>query len=104
MPAAIASLRDRVPVTAALVSLADLSAAAARIAPVAVRTPLLPFDALSERVGGGAEIWIKPEMLQRGGAFKFRGAYNFLAQLSPEEARRVDRPWGHPLGRRTALA
>jgi len=81
-------LRDRVPVTAALVSLADLSAAAARIAPVAVRTPLLPFDALSERVGGGAEIWIKPEMLQRGGAFKFRGAYNFLAQLSPEERAR----------------
>jgi threonine dehydratase len=73
-------------VTPALVSLADLSAAAARIAPVAVRTPLLPFDALSERVG--AEVWIKPEMLQRGGAFKFRGAYNFLAQLSTEERAR----------------
>ena len=72
--------------TPALVSLAELSAAAARIAPVAVRTPLLPFDALSERVG--TEVWIKPEMLQRGGAFKFRGAYNFLAQLSPEERAR----------------
>lgn len=66
-----------------LITLDDLRAAAARIAPVAVRTPLLPFDAASERLG--AEIWLKPEMLQRGGAFKFRGAYNFLARLTPEE-------------------
>jgi threonine dehydratase len=70
----------------ALVSLADLTAAAARIASVAVRTPLLPFDTVSEQLG--AEVWLKPEMLQRGGAFKFRGAYNFLAQLSPEERSR----------------
>ena len=69
-----------------LVTLADLVAAAERIAPVAVRTPLLPFDAASEKLG--AEIWLKPEMLQRGGAFKFRGAYNFLAQLSPAERSR----------------
>jgi threonine dehydratase len=66
-----------------LTTLADLTAAAARIAPVAVRTPLLPFDSASDQLG--AEIWIKPEMLQRGGAFKFRGAYNFLAQLSPAD-------------------
>jgi threonine dehydratase len=70
----------------ALITLADLTAAAARLAPVAVRTPLLPFDAASERLG--ASIWLKPEMLQRGGAFKFRGAYNFLAQLSPAERSR----------------
>jgi len=69
-----------------LVTLADLSAAAARIAPVAVRTPLLPCDAVSEQIG--ASVWIKPEMLQRGGAFKFRGAYNFLAQLTPDERAR----------------
>lgn len=69
-----------------LISLYDLTAAAARIAPVAVRTPLLPVDSLSEQLG--AEVWIKPEMLQRGGAFKFRGAYNFLAQLTPEERAR----------------
>jgi threonine dehydratase len=69
-----------------LITLDDLTAAAARIAPVAVRTPLLPFDAASERLG--ADIWLKPEMLQRGGAFKFRGAYNFLAQLSPDERTR----------------
>ena len=66
-----------------LISLSDLTAAAVRIAPVAVRTPLLPMDALSEQLG--MQIWIKPEMLQRGGAFKFRGAYNFLAQLTPAE-------------------
>ena len=69
-----------------LITLHDLTDAAARIAPVAVRTPLLPFDAASERLG--APIWIKPEMLQRGGAFKFRGAYNFLAQLSERERAR----------------
>jgi threo-3-hydroxy-L-aspartate ammonia-lyase len=69
-----------------LVTLPDLTAAAERIAPVVVRTPLLPFDAASEKLG--AEIWLKPEMLQRGGAFKFRGAYNFLAQLSPAERSR----------------
>ncbi|NUP56151.1 MAG: threonine/serine dehydratase [Gemmatimonadaceae bacterium] len=69
-----------------LITLDDLTAAAARIAPVAVRTPLLPFDTASEQLG--AEIWLKPEMLQRGGAFKFRGAYNFLARLSPAERSR----------------
>ena len=69
-----------------LITLDDLTGAAARIAPVAVRTPLLPFDAASERLG--ADIWLKPEMLQRGGAFKFRGAYNFLAQLTPAERSR----------------
>jgi threonine dehydratase len=69
-----------------LITLDDLTAAAARIAPVAVRTPLLPFDAASERLS--ADVWLKPEMLQRGGAFKFRGAYNFLAQLSPAERSR----------------
>jgi threonine dehydratase len=69
-----------------LVTLADIRSAAARIAPVAVRTPLLPFDTLSEQLG--VELLLKPEMLQRGGAFKFRGAYNFLAQLTPAERER----------------
>lgn len=63
-----------------LVVLGDFERAAAILAPVAVRTPLLPFDGLGREVG--AEIWLKPEMLQRGGAFKFRGAYNFLSNLS----------------------
>jgi threonine dehydratase len=65
--------------TTELVELADIEAAARAIAPVAVRTPLLPADAVTERVG--APVWIKPEMLQRGGAFKFRGAFNFLSRL-----------------------
>jgi threonine dehydratase len=86
-----------------LVTLADLTAAAARIAPVAVRTPLLPFDAASERVG--VPVWLKPEMLQRGGAFKFRGAYNFLAQLSAtERARGVIAPSSGNHAQAVALA
>ncbi|CAA9304771.1 MAG: Threonine dehydratase biosynthetic [uncultured Gemmatimonadaceae bacterium] len=69
-----------------LVSLADLRAAAAVLRGVVVRTPLLPADALSEAVG--ARVWLKPEMLQRGGAFKLRGAYAYLAELSPERRAR----------------
>src|SRR3954467_14344439 len=64
-----------------LVTLGDIEAAAQTLAPVAVRTPLLPADVVSSEVG--APIWIKPEMLQRGGAFKFRGAYNFLSRMDP---------------------
>ena len=70
----------------ALITLGELEDAAARIAPVAVRTPLLPFDHASALLGG--DIRLKPETLQRSGAFKFRGAYNFLARLSDGERRR----------------
>src|SRR6478752_9592651 len=66
-----------------LVTIGDLEAAARTLAPVAVRTPLLPADVVSDAIG--APVWIKPEMLQRGGAFKFRGAYNFLSQMDPAE-------------------
>ncbi|MEP7382634.1 MAG: threonine/serine dehydratase [Gemmatimonadota bacterium] len=69
-----------------LVTLDDLRAAATLLRGVAVRTPLLPFDALSDLTG--AEVSIKPEMLQRGGAFKFRGAYNYLSKLSPADRAR----------------
>lgn len=69
-----------------LVTLGDLEAAARLLAPVAVRTPLLPADAVSEAIG--APVWIKPECLQRGGAFKFRGAYNFLSRMDPDVRRR----------------
>ena len=86
-----------------LISLEDLTGAAARIAPVAVRTPLLPFDHLSELLG--AEIFVKPEMLQRGGAFKFRGAYNFLAQLdATQRARGVVAPSSGNHAQAVALA
>jgi threonine dehydratase len=86
-----------------LVTLGDLEAAARRLASVAVRTPLLPADILSDRAG--VPIWIKPEMLQRGGAFKFRGAYNFLSQLDPgERARGVVAPSSGNHAQAVALA
>src|SRR5689334_17544036 len=68
------------------VSLADIEAAAARIAGVAVETPLLESAVLNERLG--LRVLIKPETLQRVGAFKFRGAYNRLVQLTDEERKR----------------
>ena len=58
---------------------ADIDAAAATIAPVAVRTPLLNSATLDERVG--ARVFLKPEVLQRTGSFKFRGAYNKLSSI-----------------------
>jgi len=61
------------------VTLADVQAAAARLAGVAVETPLIESPALNERLG--ARVLVKPETLQRVGAFKFRGAYNRLVQL-----------------------
>jgi threonine dehydratase len=66
-----------------LVTLDDIRHAAELLEGVAVRTPVLPFDALSSELG--TDVWVKPEMLQRGGAFKFRGAYTFISQLSAEE-------------------
>lgn len=65
------------------VGFADIEAAAARLAGQAVETPLIENPALNERVG--RRVLIKPETLQRVGAFKFRGAYNRLAQLSDAE-------------------
>ena len=66
-------------------TIAEVRAAADRLAGLAVRTPILESPALNERIG--ARVLIKPEILQRVGAFKFRGAYNRLVQLSPEQRR-----------------
>jgi len=63
---------------------ADIDAAASVLAPFAVRTPLLSSPALDERVG--ARVFLKPEMLQRTGSFKFRGAFNKLSSI-PMDAR-----------------
>lgn len=63
--------------------LAAVRAAAQRLEGVAIRTPLLESAALNTRVGG--RVLIKPELLQRTGSFKFRGAYNRLVQLSSAE-------------------
>jgi threonine dehydratase len=56
--------------------------AAARIAGLVERTPLIETDL------GGVRVWLKCECLQTGGAFKLRGATNRLLQLSPEERTR----------------
>jgi len=64
-----------------LVTLADIESAARGLAGVATRTPLLPFDTITERIG--VPVFVKPEMLQRGGAFKFRGAFTYLSRLAP---------------------
>jgi threonine dehydratase len=68
------------------VTLDDVKAAAARLTGVAHRTPVLRSRALDERTGG--ELFLKAETFQRIGAFKFRGAYNHLAALSPDERAR----------------
>ncbi|WP_030669764.1 pyridoxal-phosphate dependent enzyme [Streptomyces sp. NRRL B-1347] len=64
-----------------LVTLDDVRAAAARIKGVAHRTPVLRSRTLDARVG--AEVFLKCENFQRIGAFKFRGAYNAVARLTP---------------------
>ena len=63
----------------------DVEAAAARLDGVSLRTPLLR-NAELDRVAGGT-VLVKPECLQLTGSFKIRGAYNFLSQLTPEQAR-----------------
>jgi threonine dehydratase len=66
------------------VTSADIEAAAKVIAPFAVRTPLLSSPALNARVG--ANVFLKPELLQRTGSFKFRGAFNKLSSI-PQDKR-----------------
>ena len=63
------------------VSSADIDEAAHVLAPYAVRTPLLSSPTLDERFG--ARVFLKPEMLQRTGSFKFRGAFNKLSSIPP---------------------
>ena len=69
-----------------VVSLQDIRDAAQRIAGAAHRTPVLrsrTLDALT-----GARVYLKAENQQRVGAFKFRGAYNAIARLTPEQLSR----------------
>jgi threonine dehydratase len=66
------------------VSSADIDVAARVLAPFAVRTPLLSPPVLSDRVG--TKVFLKPEVLQRTGSFKFRGAFNKLSSI-PVSAR-----------------
>ena len=67
------------------IAYADIAAAARRLAGVAHHTPVRTSrtaDALT-----GAQLFFKCENFQRMGAFKFRGAYNALAQFSAEQRR-----------------
>jgi threonine dehydratase len=65
------------------VHLEDINQAADRLRGIAIETPIHTSAVLNERVN--AEIFIKPECLQHVGAFKFRGAYNRLCQMSDAE-------------------
>ena len=66
-----------------IASYAGVQDAARQIARVAVRTPLIESPALNEQLGG--RVLIKAETLQVTGAFKFRGAWNRISRLTPEE-------------------
>src|SRR3954451_8365809 len=65
--------------TSTFVSLADITAAAARIAGAVRRTPLLDAET------GNGPLWLKCENLQPMGAFKLRGATHMLGRLTPEQ-------------------
>lgn len=75
--------------TIQLTSIDEIRAAAARIAPIAIITPLVraPFPGIAGH-GTGREIWLKAESLQPIGAFKIRGASNKILQLTPAEIAR----------------
>jgi threonine dehydratase len=66
--------------------LADVERAAERLAGVVHRTPVLTSRTLDERTG--ARVHLKAENFQRGGAFKFRGAYNKISSLDEDALRR----------------
>src|SRR5579883_3472668 len=69
-----------------MIELDDVLAAARRLEGVAHRTPVLTSRTLDGLVG--AHVYLKAENLQRGGAFKFRGAYNRVSRLTPAERER----------------
>ncbi len=89
-------------IASTLVSIDDIRDAARLLEGIAIHTPLLPVELPGN---AGARVWVKPEMLQRGGAFKLRGAYNFIARLSPEvRARGVVAPSSGNHAQAVALA
>jgi threo-3-hydroxy-L-aspartate ammonia-lyase len=69
-----------------VIELEDVRAAAQRLRGVAHRTPALTSHTLDDAVG--ATVYVKAECFQRGGAFKFRGAYNKISSLAPDELAR----------------
>ncbi len=79
-------MSDHVGTQAGLVTIGEIEEAAHRIEGVAVRTPLLAFTELSQRLGH--EVRLKCECLQRAGSFKIRGAFNFVSQLPAQDLER----------------
>ena len=69
-----------------MVTYNDVAAAHERIKGTARRTPVLSSSTADWLIG--AQLYFKCENMQRMGAFKFRGAYNALSQLTPEERKR----------------
>ncbi|ABA22362.1 Pyridoxal-5'-phosphate-dependent enzyme, beta subunit [Trichormus variabilis ATCC 29413] len=65
------------------VTITDVQAAQQRLAGIAHRTPVLTSTTVNDRTHN--QVFFKCENFQRTGAFKFRGAYNALAQLSPTQ-------------------
>src|SRR6201995_2222880 len=80
MPARAAELPERA------IEFRDVERAAARLKGVAHRTPVLTSSTLDERVTG--RVFLKAETFQRMGPFKFRGAYNAISALGPDELAR----------------
>jgi threonine dehydratase len=73
-------------ITTTLPTFADVESAARQIAGVAHKTPVATSRTVDAKTG--ATVFFKCENLQRGGAFKFRGAYNALSRLDADARRR----------------
>ena len=69
--------------SSAVPAYSDVASASARLKGRAIRTPLLQNNYLDERCE--RRVFLKPEVLQVSGSFKFRGAYNRISQLSVSE-------------------
>jgi threo-3-hydroxy-L-aspartate ammonia-lyase len=74
------------PTLVPMVILQDVQDAARRLEGIVHRTPVIRSRTLDGRVG--ASVFLKAENMQRGGAFKFRGAYNAVSRLSPAQLAR----------------
>jgi threo-3-hydroxy-L-aspartate ammonia-lyase len=69
-----------------VIELGDVQVAAQRLHGIAYHTPVLTSRTLDGLAG--ASVYVKAECFQRGGAFKFRGAYNKIASLTEDERAR----------------
>ncbi|MBT5575485.1 threonine/serine dehydratase [Alphaproteobacteria bacterium] len=67
-----------------MISINQIKAAYTAMQNVAIRTPLLTSDSLNQSLG--FRLWVKCEVLQRTGSFKFRGAYNAISSLPDDGA------------------